>query len=1168
MLGQLLQVRTTVTEHLNRHLAAVMFTDVAGYTALMQKDEAAALRTRQRHRTALEHSVADRNGEVLQYFGDGSLSIFSSSVEAVEAAVEIQGELKLDPPLRIGLHSGDIAYDVQGAYGDAVNIAARLEAICPPGGVTISQKIYDDIRRHPHLPAVPSGRVRLKHVTEPISLYSMAADGLTLPVSEDGSAQSSDDHDAPHDGTALPARVADRLAEVTRSGLQSVRSGTAVSWRVPLVGRDREAGELRGLLEAAEKGEGVTVFLRGAHGVGKTRLTDEVAQYAGGRDWSVLRGRAHPSERLVPYAPFSDTMLPLLNGLDAESLADLAAGGEASLRSLFPALAHLAAGGELDAPGPGESQSRIYWQFSAILSRLAAHRPLLIVLEDLDFADRASLELFAFLARQARTDAIMFIVEYTGANADVKQALVQLEQSLGSAGNSRVFELAPLDQTSTSEFISRGLSMTDEKSAELSSVVYSWSGGNPFFITGILGGLVERGRLHQEDGHWTTSDLEGIELPRSVSDAVLAWMAQLSPQAFELSRTLSVMGRPQSYELIRHVSGLDDSMLSTALDELVRHQVLFETEADWTVKYEFRHRSMQAALKGELSTSVRRELHGRLGASLEKYFADAADQHADELAYHFGRAHPGLAGASAIRYLLVAGEAALGRQANREAADCLQEALDRTDAAPPGEPQAKVQAAAPLERILAGLARARRRLGDPSASLRHWRRILATADPVTAPDTVASLHRELGLTHMTSGSLEEAIESFAAAVEWASSAANVPLMIRSLLAQGLCHQSIGQAEEAERIIEESLTLAHELGHSGMLAQVHRARVQLKIWTGQIQQARVSAQTALDLARDSGDRGVEFWSQWAMAALEGLIGNTEPMGVRVQAAQDVATETGSPFFNLATQELWVELAYARGEWNEGVDRGHKAIELARRLGDRLVLPRLLVWVSLMHLGRGELDIARTLTDEAWDVSGAGRHTEGRSGFADLHVVVPAHIGRASYELAQGNWPEAIRVAEIGLEIADRSGYIVWSIHHLLPIIAEAAIHSRDLARATAVGDRMKAEAEKVGHPLGLAWAEACRAVVTWLQGDAAAGAESLRRGAEALEAIPLAYEGARLRRQLAGRLAEVGDQERALVELRAAHDVFEALGARPELAKTIQLFAELDAQPPSNQDVPS
>ena len=109
---------------LSRHVAAVMFTDMAGYTALMQRDETAALRSRERHRTALARSVPTHDGDLLQYFGDGSLSIFRSSLQAMEAAVAIQRDLEGEPLLRIGLHVGEIAYDAQGAYGDAINIAA------------------------------------------------------------------------------------------------------------------------------------------------------------------------------------------------------------------------------------------------------------------------------------------------------------------------------------------------------------------------------------------------------------------------------------------------------------------------------------------------------------------------------------------------------------------------------------------------------------------------------------------------------------------------------------------------------------------------------------------------------------------------------------------------------------------------------------------------------------------------------------------------------------------------------------------------------------------------------------------------------------------------------------------------------------------------------------
>ena len=163
-----------------RHLAAIMFTDLAGYTALMGADEEAAGLARRQHREALESQVQAGGGTLLQYFGDGSLSVFPSAVNAVVAAVEIQRALwgSSEIPLRVGIHEGDISYDEQGAYGDAVNIASRIEGLCAPGGVLISGKVFDEVKNQPSLTVEPIGELALKHVDEPIEVYGIVADGV------------------------------------------------------------------------------------------------------------------------------------------------------------------------------------------------------------------------------------------------------------------------------------------------------------------------------------------------------------------------------------------------------------------------------------------------------------------------------------------------------------------------------------------------------------------------------------------------------------------------------------------------------------------------------------------------------------------------------------------------------------------------------------------------------------------------------------------------------------------------------------------------------------------------------------------------------------------------------------------------------------------------------
>jgi len=167
-----------------RQLAAIVFTDIVGYTHLMHINEERALLLRSRHRSILLAQHEKYGGEVLQFFGDGTLSIFHSSVNAVECAVEMQIEYKKDPevPVRIGIHVGDISYDGTDAFGDGLNVAARIEPVCEPGGVFISERVFEDIRNHAWLQAMHVGNFQLKNIAGETPLYAISSKGMALPV--------------------------------------------------------------------------------------------------------------------------------------------------------------------------------------------------------------------------------------------------------------------------------------------------------------------------------------------------------------------------------------------------------------------------------------------------------------------------------------------------------------------------------------------------------------------------------------------------------------------------------------------------------------------------------------------------------------------------------------------------------------------------------------------------------------------------------------------------------------------------------------------------------------------------------------------------------------------------------------------------------------------------
>jgi len=166
-----------------RLLAAIMFTDMVGYTALMQEDEVRAKALRDRHRQILEEKISEFQGSILQFYGDGTLSMFGSAIEAVRCAIQIQKELQTSPkvPVRIGIHIGDIVYEDQGAYGDGVNITSRIESLAEPGSVFISDKVYDEIHNHPTIRTKSLGKYELKNVIRPIDIYAINCEGLVVP---------------------------------------------------------------------------------------------------------------------------------------------------------------------------------------------------------------------------------------------------------------------------------------------------------------------------------------------------------------------------------------------------------------------------------------------------------------------------------------------------------------------------------------------------------------------------------------------------------------------------------------------------------------------------------------------------------------------------------------------------------------------------------------------------------------------------------------------------------------------------------------------------------------------------------------------------------------------------------------------------------------------------
>ncbi len=191
----------------SRQLAAIMFTDIQGYTALMQQNEEKAIRAREKHRHIFNSITKKYEGRILQYYGDGTLSIFNSAIDAVQCGTEMQLDFLKEPsiPVRIGIHIGDIIFSEDEIIGDGVNVASRIESLAVPGSVFISDKVYDEIKNQESLKTSLLKTFKLKNIERPTDIYAISNEGLIVPNPED--IQGNTEPDKPEQPASIPEPI-------------------------------------------------------------------------------------------------------------------------------------------------------------------------------------------------------------------------------------------------------------------------------------------------------------------------------------------------------------------------------------------------------------------------------------------------------------------------------------------------------------------------------------------------------------------------------------------------------------------------------------------------------------------------------------------------------------------------------------------------------------------------------------------------------------------------------------------------------------------------------------------------------------------------------------------------------------------------------------------------
>jgi class 3 adenylate cyclase len=438
--------------------------------------------------------------------------------------------------------------------------------------------------------------------------------------------------------------------------LQRVRSPV-------LVGRQEELSQLEDALLAANRGEGRFVLLAGEAGIGKTRLANELTRRASKLGYGVLWGSCSEVELSLPYLPFVEAIGNHLGEQDLERVRTDLGPLTAELAQLFPQLGDAAP----SVPGsdPAQAKLRMFESVVTLLEQWARERGLLLVLDDVHWADSSTRHLLDYVARRLANSRVMLLATYRSDELDRTHPLTRMVQVWQRTGLAETVGVEAMTSQQVAEMIAAILD-AEEVSAELAGLVHERSDGNPFVLEELLREALDRREIVRTDSGWERGPLESLRLPETVREALLLRVGRLDPVHVDVLRAAAVLGRSFDSALLVQVADVDEAAVFAALETAIGQQLVDE-DPEATGRYSWRHALTQEAIASDTVLPKRQRTHSRAADALQ-----AAGGSAMAIARHLLAA--GRAG-EAVGACFAAAEEAERATAFNEAAELLEHVL-------------------------------------------------------------------------------------------------------------------------------------------------------------------------------------------------------------------------------------------------------------------------------------------------------------------------------------------------------------------------------------------------------------------------------------------------------------------------------------------------------------
>jgi class 3 adenylate cyclase/tetratricopeptide (TPR) repeat protein len=788
----------------SRRVQTLLFTDIVGSTGrLRELGDAAWAALLARHHEVIRAVLAAHGGREVDTAGDGFLARFEAPAAAVRAAAAAAaGVAPLGIEIRAGLHTGEVELDGNQIAGVGVHVAARVMARAGPGQVLVSGTVRE-LLAGSGLGFVDLGVRQLKGFAGRWRLFAL--DLATVPGDGQAEAVGWGPLAEGRGGTGVPF-----------SGLLSVARST-------FVGRVEELQVLEAARRRAADGEPVVVLMGGEAGVGKTRLVAELTARCATDGTRVLVGGCVPvGEGTLPYAPIVEALRALVAEVGVNEVRGLVGPSWPELARLLPAL------GEPQDDPPGQAaQARLFELLLGLLGRLGEQARLVLVVEDLHWADGSTRSLLSFLVRNIRWERVLMVVTYRS-DEPGQQRLGPYLAELDRGGPVQRLELARLDRTETTAQLTGILGAAP--AVDLVDDVFARSEGNPFFTEELLA-MMRAG-----------SD----ELPATLRDLLRGRTQALPEPAREVLAVVAVAGRQVPHRLLAAVAGVNDQMLVEALRDGVVSQLLV-TRAGQD-GYDVRHALIREVVDADLLPGERARLHAALAHAVADLLGSGEldwSGSTAEVAVHWYQAGnlP-----KALAWSIRAGAAADSSYAYAEAVHHYGRALELWDRVTDAEARADIDRVELLQRA----ARVANASGDVARAVALIDSALGEVDPTVDPVSAGLLHERRGVYLMTTQDLQARFEALREAVRLIppDPPSRERAGVLASFAEALVFAS--RIEEARVAGEEAVAIARQLGADLELGRALVALGGAQADSGALQAAIVSFREASRLAEQHAD----------------------------------------------------------------------------------------------------------------------------------------------------------------------------------------------------------------------------------------------------------------------------------------------------------------------------